>query len=419
MNGPPARRVVVTGVGIVCSLGGDVPSVRRALSEGRRGFAPVTLFEPGGASSAPVAEAAVPAAAPVPSAAGGRGASGGRRTRNDAFLEAAAAEALAGAGLAPGAALAAFGISVGGSNGGMPEAEAWFLDRTAEAGGPARARARSLAPILGLPVSCGADRLAAALGARGPRATNSTACSSSAAAIATAADWIRDGECDGAVAGGSEPLCRLTFSGFAALRLMDPAGCRPFHAERRGLTLGEGAALLVLEEPGRARARGAEILAEVLEHGASCDAHHMTACHPEGRGMEAAMREALERSGVAPGQVGYLNAHGTATPVNDAAEAKAVARVFGERRGPAVSSTKSMHGHLLGGGGAIEAAVVVLALAGGVLPPNAGCDRADPTLALDLITEGSRRRRVSIAASNSFGFGGGNVVLLFGAGEAV
>ncbi len=398
-------RVAVTGLGVVCSLGRGVREVWAALVEGRRGFGPVTLFSPGSASSAPVAQVA-----------GFEAARRARGSRLDRLIRAAAGEAVEEAGVTGSAGLSGFGVSLGNCNGGMLEAESWYEAETAAAraaGGSRRPRPISAAPALSLPPSSSTDALAAHLGARGPRLTNTTACSSSAAAIAAAADMIRDGEAEGMVAGGGDPLCRLTYAGFASLRLMDPAGCRPFDGNRKGLTLGEGAGILILEAWDRARERDARPLAEVLAHGASCDAHHMTSCHPEGRGMRSAMAEAMARSRVQPGDVGYVNAHGTATPVNDAAEGKAIEGVFGRAR-PAVSSTKSMHGHLLGGSGALEAVTTILALVHGALPPTAGLVAPDGEADLDLVAGAARSATVRRAASNSFGFGGGNVVLLFG-----
>lgn len=394
-----SRRVAVTGVGIVCSLGRNADEVWAALMAGGRGFYAPASFDPGGASSAPVAEVRHQVLT-FPTA----------RHRLHSFLLAAADEAAESARLAWRGAFTRFGVSIGSANGGMPEAEPWY-QRSTDERAPSRER---LDPILSLPSSAATDRLAARFGACGPRITNTTACSASAAAIALASDLIRDGEAPGMIAGGGDPLCRLTYSGFASLRLMDPGGCRPFDRERKGLTLGEGAGILVLEEWQHALERGITPLAEILEYGATCDAHHMTACHPEGRGMEAAMREALARSGVRADQVGYVNAHGTATPVNDAAEAKAIEAVFGGPGGPAVSSTKSSYGHLLGGSGAVEAVTAVLCLKRGALPPTSGLENPDPGTGLDLIAAAPRRCDLTFAASNSFGFGGGNVVLLFG-----
>jgi 3-oxoacyl-(acyl-carrier-protein) synthase len=389
------RRVAVTGIGLLCALGRGKEAVWGAVRSGSRAFGDPDLFGRGGASEAPVGEI--------------RGLAGEVRpgeSRLDAMIRLACDEAIDEARLAGSPDLARFGVALGNSNGGMLEAEEWFSEGLAS--GSSRG---SAAGALRVPASVSTDRLAARMGARGPRLTVTTACSSSALAIALATGRIRDGELPAMIAGGGDTLCRLTYAGFASLRLMDPAGCRPFDADRRGLTLGEGAAVLVLEEMERARARGARILAEIRGHGASCDAWHMTGCHPEGRGMKAAMAEALDRSDLLPADIGYVNAHGTATPANDAAEGRALAEIFGSREGPAVSSTKSMHGHLLGGSGALEAAVTIMALARGVLPATAGTARLDDELAVNLLTGASVRSEARHAISNSFGFGGGNLVI--------
>lgn len=396
------RRVAVTGVGLICALGRGREAVWQALMEGRRPFRPPSLFDGEGASRAPVAEVdALPGEAP-----GGRGWS-----RLDRFLHLAAAEALSQAGLDRERPLSTFGVATGSSNGGMLEAEGWFRRRIAGKRTPATA-----APVLRLPGSASTDRLASTVGACGPRITVTTACSSSAAAIALAAGRIRGGEVRAMLAGGGDPLCRLTYSGFAALRLMDPEGCRPFGAGRKGLTLGEGAAILILEEMEWARKRGAPLLAEIPGHGATCDAHHMTGCHPEGRGMRAAMSAALESAGRRPGEIGYVNAHGTATPANDLAEGKAIASLFGSGGGappPPVGSTKALHGHLLGGSGAVEAALTVLALSRGAIPPGPEPDGVDGEIQVRLVSGTPVRAGARHALSNSFGFGGGNVVLVF------
>jgi 3-oxoacyl-(acyl-carrier-protein) synthase len=327
------RRVAVTGIGLLCALGRGKEAVWGAVRSGSRAFGDPDLFGRGGASEAPVGEI--------------RGLAGEVRpgeSRLDAMIRLACDEAIDEARLAGSPDLARFGVALGNSNGGMLEAEEWFSEGLAS--GSSRG---SAAGALRVPASVSTDRLAARMGARGPRLTVTTACSSSALAIALASGRIRDGELPAMIAGGGDTLCRLTYAGFASLRLMDPAGCRPFDADRRGLTLGEGAAVLVLEEMERARARGARILA--------------------------------------------------------------LAEIFGSREGPAVSSTKSMHGHLLGGSGALEAAVTIMALARGVLPATAGTARLDDELAVNLLTGASVRSEARHAISNSFGFGGGNLVI--------
>jgi 3-oxoacyl-[acyl-carrier-protein] synthase II len=239
-----------------------------------------------------------------------------------------------------------------------------------------------------------------------------TACSSGAASLAVAAELIADGVVDTALAGGADALTRICFMGFNALRLLDPGPCRPFDRERKGMSIGEGAAFLVLEEASRARARGARGYAELAGASMTTDAFHVTAPHPEGDGMARAMRAALARGGVAPGDVGYVNAHGTATLQNDRIEAAALRTVFGEGR-VLVSSTKSMIGHTMAAAGSLEALATVLALAHGVVPPTAQHEHTDPDVPFDCVPRVAREVAVEHAISNSFGFGGQNVTLLF------
>jgi 3-oxoacyl-[acyl-carrier-protein] synthase II len=258
------------------------------------------------------------------------------------------------------------------------------------------------------------DLVARRLGAHGPRSTIMTACSSSATAIGYAADRIRLGQVEVAIAGGAEGLCRLTFAGFSCLRATAPDPCRPFDAERKGLNLGEGAAVLVLEDYERARARGATVLALVAGCGITADAHHMTAPHPEGEGAARAMLAALDDARLPPGAVGYINAHGTATPHNDAAETAAIKTVLGARadRVP-ISSIKSMVGHTLGAAGAVEAVASVLTLARGFIPPTVNLQTPDPAFGLDYVPGAARQVEVEVVLSNSFAFGGNNTTLAF------
>jgi 3-oxoacyl-[acyl-carrier-protein] synthase II len=397
------NRIAITGLGIVCALGRGVREVWPFIRDGHRAFAEPRLFDGSSMNKMPVAEVS-----------GNPDEGPGAGSRLEWMLEVAASEAVAQARLDGSSDLSRFGVAMGNSNGGMLEAESWFEH---QASGESTGKIpKSGSRALKLPSSVSTDALAALFGLRGPRITNTTACSSSAGALAMAAERIRFGEVEGMVAGGGDALCRLTYAGFGSLRLLDPAGCRPFHAARRGLTLGEGAGILILESWKHALARGAEPLAELLEYGASCDAHHMTSCHPEGRGMVSAMNEAIHRSGSAAGQIDYVNAHGTATPINDAAEGKAIGEVFGgSGHSPPVSSTKSVFGHLLGGSGAVEAVTTVLALKHGVLPGTSGLDQPDEALDLNCPSMAVTESRAALAISNSFGFGGGNVVLLFSA----
>jgi len=239
-----------------------------------------------------------------------------------------------------------------------------------------------------------------------------TACSSGAASLAMAADLIADGVVPLAIAGGVDALTRICFMGFNTLKLLDPSPCRPFDRDRRGMSIGEGAAFVVLEDSRRARARGARVYAELAGYGMTSDAFHVTSPHPDGEGMVRAMRVALQQAGVAAADVGYANAHGTATPQNDRIEARAIRSVFGEGR-LLVSSTKSMIGHTMAAAGTLEAVATVLTLVNELVPPTAQLVTPDPEIPFDCVPGVAREAAVEVAISNSFGFGGQNVTLLF------
>ena len=255
------------------------------------------------------------------------------------------------------------------------------------------------------------DLIADNFGLFGPSLTLATACSSSALAIATAADLIMAGEADVMLAGGADSLSLMTWGGFNALLLTDAAGCRPFDAMRSGMTLGEGAAMLVIESEASAQKRGAKIIARLAGWGASCDAHHATAPHPEGSGALAAMQAALRRANLNATAIDYINAHGTGTRDNDLAEGKALKKLFGETV-PPFSSTKRFFGHALAASGAIEAVICVEALRRQELPPNPGFTTPDAAIGLTPITT-LRPATLTHVMSNSFGFGGNNAALIF------
>jgi nodulation protein E len=258
-----------------------------------------------------------------------------------------------------------------------------------------------------------ASRISVEFGVVGPAYTVSTACSSSNHAIGQAFWMVRNGQVDLAVTGGSEAIFSLGFlKAWEAMRVVSPDTCRPFSKDRRGLILGEGGAMLVLEPLEAARARGARIYGEIAGFGMSSDAHHIT--QPSSDGAARAMRSALTDAGLAPEQIGYINAHGTATQANDVTETMAIRNVFGGHAGRlAVSSTKSMHGHALGAAGALEAVATAMALRSGILPPTANFNEPDPACDLDIIPNTARRAEVECALSNSFAFGGLNAVLAF------
>ncbi len=264
-----------------------------------------------------------------------------------------------------------------------------------------------------------AGEIAMAHGATGPNLCTVTACAASTHAIGEAYDQIRLGRADAVICGGSEaPITPISLAGFANMRALstrndDPAGAsRPFDAGRDGFVAGEGAGALVLEERNAAVARGADILAELVGYGLTGDAHHMTAPHPDGLGAIGAMTMALEEAGLDPGAIGYVNAHGTSTPPNDRTETLAIKKVLG--RDVAVSSTKSMTGHLLGGAGAVEAVACVQVLRSATLPPTINYDEPDPECDLDYVPNEARHSPARYVMSNSFGFGGHNATLILG-----
>jgi nodulation protein E len=258
-----------------------------------------------------------------------------------------------------------------------------------------------------------ASRISLELGVVGPTYTVSTACSSANHAIGQAFWMVRSGAVQMAIAGGSEAVFSLGFlKAWEAMRVVSPDTCRPFSKDRRGLILGEGGAMLVLEPLESARARGARILGEIVGFGMSSDAYHITQPSPDGAAR--AIRATLSDAELRPEDIGYINAHGTATQANDVSETAAIRQVFGAHASRlAVSSTKSMHGHTLGAAGAIEAVATVLALQNGILPPTANYSQPDPACDLDVIPNAARQTQVECALSNSFAFGGLNAVLAF------
>jgi len=388
-------RVVITGAGSINALGEGVDAFADGLQRGRCGIAALSLFEAAAYRSACAAEVhdlAAPAWLPKPIAR--------RASRSDLLALIAAREAVDGAVLAGGADV---GVVVGATTGGMFGAEEQYRRRL---GGLPPLRRSVMAAA---PVSVSADLLAKLFGCEGPRLTVSTACSSGGNALGIAADWIRSGRATAVLCGGVDSLCRMTFSGFNALQALDTVPCRPFDRDRAGLSLGEGAAMFVLEGAERAQARGATVLAEFLGYGVSADAHHITQPRPDGAGALRAMQRALQESGVAPEELDYVNAHGTATPLNDVLETRALKALLGPRAYDVpVSSTKSMVGHCLAAAGAIEALACVLALRGGFVPPTVNLKHPDPECDLDYVAEHSRAQAIRTVLSNSYGFGGNN-----------
>jgi 3-oxoacyl-[acyl-carrier-protein] synthase II len=331
-----------------------------------------------------------------------------RLSRCDQFGLIAVAEALQDAGLDFSMEnVERIGICLGGGAGGILSAEQYR--RKIFRGDKAKP---SL--LLSFSTSTCTDCIANNYKIYGPRRTIATACSSSATAIGYAADMVRSDIADIMIAGGSEALCELTFSGFNALRLVDEDRCRPFDHNRKGLSLGEGAAMLILEEGERARARKARIYGEVVGYAIAGDAYHMTSPEPEGNGASFVMKQALDLHSIDPEQIDYINAHGTGTLINDVAETKAVKKVFGERAySLPMSSIKSMIGHCLGAAGAIEAVATILAMANSTIPPTISHEMPDPQCDLDYVPNETRPHEITYAMSNSFAFGGNNTSLIF------
>jgi 3-oxoacyl-[acyl-carrier-protein] synthase II len=387
------RRVVVTGLGAVSPHGIGVKAFWSGLAAGACAIRPLTVIESEGFRCRIAGE--------VPESVAGSA----RRTRADRFAIAATGEALEDAGLGV-AERADAALVVGAVGGGMLEAEAWYWAAT-------RGRRSVSLPAVRSVLPCAhADVLAARWGLRGPRHTVVTACSSGAVAVAEAAALIADGVVEVAVAGGVDAITRICFMGFNALKLLDPAPCRPFDRARRGMSIGEGAGFVVLEEAARARARGVRAYAELAGYGMTTDAYHITAPEPEGDGMVRAIRDGLGQARETPPAVQYVNAHGTGTPQNDRVEARALARVFGEGT-VLLSSTKSMIGHTMAAAGSLEAIATVLTLTHGIVPPTANLETPDPEVRFDCVPRVPREALLDCAISNSFGFGGQNVTLLF------
>ena len=396
-------RIAVTGAGIICSIGRNKDEVWRSIVESRAGIGKLTRF-PGETFPTDIAaEVAEDLDDLLPIAKR----KARRMSRTDLLAVVAANEAIeqaneAGSSLPLDRAI----VSTGTSTGGLLEGEDYYFKRIVVG----RRRA-SASHVLQQPTSGPSDAVAATFNLGGGVISNATACASAGAAIGMAADYLRSRHADVAIAGGSDALCRLTYSGFNVLQAVDPQPCSPFGADRKGITLGEGAAYLVLERWDDAVARGAKILAEFCGYGASCDAHHPTAPAEDGRGAESAMRGALTESGVPQSGIDYVNAHGTGTLLNDSAETKAIISAVGTE--VPVSSSKSYFGHTLGAAGGIEAVVTVLSVIHQTAPPTLRLETVAADCTLDYIPHTPRPMPMTRVLSNTFGFGGSNVSLMF------
>lgn len=399
-------RVLVTGVGIVSPLGSSARATMDRLVAGDCAIRRLTRFSLPGLAVDLAAEVDLSADEETPEGAPPAPRSSfPRRSRADAMAVAAAREALAQGGLAG---TADVELVVAGSTGGMFECEEVLalLKRDIDADVPREVLAMH-------PLSAAADRIHEALGPFARTRAVCSACSGGATAIALAARAIRTGRIERALAGGVDALCRLTYAGFAALGAIDRAPCRPFDKSRAGLSLGEGAAFLLLESEASARARGRRALAELGGWALASEAHHITHPEPSGATAGRVMRAAIADAGLDVADVDYVNAHGTATPHNDPMEAAAIELCFGaDARRVAVSSVKGAIGHTLGAAGAIEAAVTVLAVAEQRIPPTVGLSDPDPACALHHVRR-AERGPVRAALSNAFGFGGADTTLVF------
>ena len=405
------RRVVVTGLGAVTPVGKTAPDTWRAAVDGESGIDFIRAFD---ADGLPVRVAAEvddfdPTGLASPKEVR-------RLDRNVLLALAAGKEAVEDAslnGYDPMRVGILFGSAIGGFIGIMEQAD------TLRERGPARVSPYFIPNVL---VDAASGQLAISLGIRGPNYAPVSACATGSHAVGEAAELIKRGDADAILAGGTEACIHpLILAGFTAMRGLaaededPPKASRPFDATRAGFVMGEGACVLVLEELEQAQARGAKVYAEVLGYGTSNDAYHMAAPEPEAVGVAVMMKAALDRAGVEPERVGYINAHGTSTPLGDAAETKAIKDVFGDHAYElAVSSTKSVMGHCFGAAGAIEAMMCVLAVRDGVLPPTINYRNPDPACDLDYVPNEARENEVEVALSNAMGLGGHNACVLVG-----
>jgi 3-oxoacyl-[acyl-carrier-protein] synthase II len=408
-----SRRVVVTGVGLICAVGNTSAETWANLLAGKSGVAQITGFDPAGFACTIAAE--VKNFDPLNFIEKKEVKKMGRFIH---LCMAATDEAVKMSGLNITPEIAErVGVHIGSGIGGFDIIEREHSNLLA--GGP-----RKISPFF-IPaaiINLAAGHVSIRYNAKGPNEATATACTTSAHSIGDAFKIIARGAADVMIAGGTEAaITPMGVGGFAAMRALSTRNdapekaSRPFDVDRDGFVIGEGAGILMLEELEFARRRGAPILAEIIGYGMSADAYHITQPAEEGEGGYRVMLAALADAGIKPEQVDYINVHGTSTPLGDVLETKAIKRAFGERakNGLAVSSTKSMTGHLLGGAGGLEAGITVLALRDQELPPTMNLDRPDPECDLDYIANKSRKAKVEIALSNSFGFGGTNGSLIF------
>ena len=406
------KRVVVTGLGAVTPVGNDMRTTWESAVAGRSGIDFIRTFDTAGFPVRIAAEVKGFDPTTVASAKEVR-----KLDRNVLLALAAATEAVGDAGLdgayEPERVGILFGTAIGGFLG-MMEQHDVLRER-----GPDRVLPTFLPSVL---PDAASGQLAISLGYRGPNFAPVSACATGSTAVGESAEIIKRGDADAILAGGAEACMHpLILAGFCAMRGLaveeqdPPRASRPFDATRAGFVMGEGACILVLEEMEAAQKRGATIYAEILGYAMSNDAHHLAQPDPDSIGVAEMMRRALERAGLEPERVGYINAHGTTTPLGDVAETKAIKDVFGDHAYKlAVSSTKSMMGHCFGAAGAIEALMCVLAVRDGVLPPTMNYVHPDPDCDLDYVPNEARHVQVDVALSNAMGLGGHNGCVLIG-----
>jgi 3-oxoacyl-[acyl-carrier-protein] synthase II len=411
MSKSNGTRVAVTGMGFVTPIGHDAETVWSSLVEGVSGVGEITRFDTAAYSTRIAAEVKGFDAEQYMDRKTAR-----NLGRYCQFALAAAKMALGQAGLDPSEMDPDHvGVIISSGIGGMEEIErnhTSLLERGVKRISP------FTVPMMIADMAAGVVAIHTRAG--GPNYAIVSACASSGHGIGEAAEIIKRGDAKAMLAGGAEAtITPLTMGAFCQIKATSERNdepekaCRPFDLGRDGFVMGEGAVIFVLEDLEFARSRGARVLGEIAGYGASADMHHFVAPHPEGHGAVRAMRRALDKAGVEPEQVGYINAHGTSTKLGDIAETRAIKEVFGDHaRKLAVSSTKSVHAHLLGAAGAMEAAATVMALERGVLPPTINLDDPDPECDLDYVPNHPRKARVDVALSNSFGFGGHNATLV-------
>ena len=410
MNGNDGNRVLITGLGILSPIGNDTQQFWDHLLAGCSGAGPITRFDATQYDTRFACEVKNFSTDGVIDRKEAK-----RMDRFVQFAVVAAHQAVQDAGLDLNTIdLRRAGVIIGSGIGGMETFEEQHSALVAK--GPRRVSPFFIPMMI---VDMAAGQVSIQLGFKGPNFATVSACASGAHAIGEALRLIRAGDADLILAGGSEAtITPMAMAGFGSARALstrndDPRrASRPFDKERDGFVIGEGAALLVLESEDHARRRGARALCELAGYGASGDAYHMTAPCVDGEGAARAMQRALGDAGLKPEDVSYINAHGTSTPAGDPAEVSAIKTVFGEHASKlAVSSTKSMTGHLLGAAGGLEAAATALTLARGIVPPTINLENPDPTCDLDFVPNQARTQTVKAALSNSFGFGGHNVTL--------